>query len=251
MVPKRKIKVLLVTSGGLGALVMLLLLQYHEGTETIATSESSPTVQTFPETQRRWVKPQSTKSPTIMKAPPRKVQTDPKQSDELENVRASTDIPNKTTALDGEDAEFFALVDSLSDEDIEVLEGLTLRDFLSDEEQKELDLKVFGALEEFTEIAPKIVTLRRRISALREHLDQLELDLDNPKDKAEFRKIGHEWDAMEEELETCEHRVPKLIGTLLNEEYKEYYHLDQEKIRGISKELLNGKGWSWYQPQDW
>ena len=243
----QKKSVWLVIGGvGLGILVALLLLQYYGRKQHTLVTESSVPFQSYPDREiRRMTEPQS-----LTNSSHQKVRTSPTQSEQLEGIPSTSDSTatvDETTSLEADTMDLSSLVDSLSAEDLEELEGLTPRDFLSDEEQKALDERVFGFYDEFMEITPKIVNLRETYSALWARSRELIKNkaLENP----EFHRLVEEMDATRAELTTLEQRLPELTGTLLDKELKEFgYELDQDEIERIKKEILDGKGWNVSSP---
>lgn len=223
--------------GGLVMLAVLLLLQSYGGPQRTPATEVPVPFQSYP--ARRTTAPQS-----FTNSPHQKVRTSPTLSDQLERVPSTSDSAatvDETTPLEADTTELSSLVDSLSAEDLEELESLTLRDFLSDEEREALDKRVFGFYDEFMEITPKIVDLRQEYSA--QWARSRELIKDKPLENPDFHRLVEEMNATRAELTTFEQRLPELIGTLLDKELKEYgYELDQNEIGRIEKEILEGKG---------
>ena len=245
MFSKRRTRFLLgMSMVGCGIFGVILWIQLDSGKELAATAMPSSTLQVSPKMRKRMELP-LTKTIEISQEGK---QTVDNQSKNLQSVPTVADVPDTVVPLDEEEETLSALVDSLSAEDLEELEGLTLRDFLSEEEQRELDRHVLRHLEEFTEITPKIVNLREKIIALRMEVEQLGLNLDNPRDKGVWDKYVEDTRNMREELIALEGRLPTLEGVLINDELDGVYQIDKEKIQRIVKEILDGKGYPWYQP---
>ena len=245
MFPKRRIAFLLgIGMVGCGIFAVILWIQLDRGKELATTAMPSSTLQVPPKL-RKTIELPLTKTIGVSQ---QEKQTVDNQSKDLESVPTVTDVPDTVVPLDEEEETLSALVDSLSVEDLEELDGLTVRDFLSEEEQEELDRHVLRHLEEFTEITPKIVNLREKIIALRMEVEQLGLNLDNPRDKGVWDKYVEDTRNMREELIALEERLPTLEGVLINDELDGVYQIDKEKIRRIVKEILDGKGYPWYQP---
>lgn len=230
----------LIGGGVLGMLAVLLLFQYYGGKQPMLATASSVPFQSYPDAETR----RMTVTPSLKNSPRQKVRTPLTYSDQLESFPSVSDptaIFGDTPPLENETAELSSLVDSLSADDLEELQGLSPREFLSDEEQKALDKRVFGFHDEFMEITPKIVDLRQTYSAL--WARSRELIKDKPLENPEFHRLVEEMDTARAELTTLERRLPELVGTLLDKELNEYgYDLDQDEIGRIEKEILDGKG---------
>ena len=239
MFTKRNIKTWLVISGGLGALV-LLLLQYHGRKQPITSTEPLSTVQSPPKTQRRWVAPSSTKSPT-MKTPQQGAQTNPSQSKKLETIPMDSDASETEPALEKKDT-IPSLVDSLSDEDIEVLEGLPFTDFLSDEDLEKLDRKTTESLKEFEEIVPEIMEHKAKLGEIIDYTNNISKQDNWHQDKEKYEEVVKNDELIKEmldELRTLQIRAGNLESFLLEADfYSIGPQMDKEWIRRIGRQIL-------------
>ena len=226
---KKGFKVWLIISvGGLGVFGLILLFQYHHGRkQPITNNEPLSTIQTHPETQRRWVAPPSTKSPTIIKTPQQEAQTDPIQSNTPESVLTATDVPNTATPLD---------------EDIEVLKGLPFTDFLSDEDLEKLDRKTTKSLKEFEEIVPEIIEHKAKLSEIIVYTNNISKQENWLQDKEKYEEVVKNDELIREmliELRTLQNRAGNLESFLLEADFHSIGpQMDKEWIRRLGEHIL-------------
>ena len=242
MFTKRKFKIWLIICGsGLGVLGILLLLQYKVGKQSINTPAPSSTVQMSPDTQSRWIKP-----PSAIKTPQQSAKPTPSPSKKPENVPTTPDTSEQVPTLDKEDTTR-SLVDSLSDADIEELQGLTIRDILSDEELEKLDRELVESLEEFVELVPQIVELRARRGEIMVYIDnickQKNWSQDRKKNE-EVVKNNERINEMRKELDSLTARASDLESFLVDSDFDSIGpERNKEWIRSLGEQI-------WWGPKD-
>lgn len=233
---------LVISISALGMLSILPLIQYHGRNQPIANTEPLSTVQTSPEAQRRSVKPQSTTSPTVIKIAQQGTQTEQSQSKDLENAPTAPNASETTPALDKTDT-IHSLLHSLSAEDIEVLEGLTLKDFLSDEELEKLDRKIAESLKEFAMLVPKIVEHKAKLDEITAYNNSLAEQENWWEDRAQSEEIAKNNELIKEmfnELATLRSRASDLESILLDSDFDSIgTQRDKEWIRQLVADIWN------------
>ena len=241
MFTKRGFKKKLVIGGsGLGVLVIVLLLQCNAGKQPINTPAPSSTVQMSPDTQSRWIKP-----PSAIKTPQQSAKPTPSPSKKPENVPTTPDTSEQVPTLDKEDTTR-SLVDSLSDADIEELQGLTIRDILSDEELEKLERELVESLEEFVELVPQIVELKASRGEIMVYIDnickQKNWSQDRKKNE-EVVKNNERINEMRKELDSLTARASDLEGFLLDSDFDSIGpERNKEWIRRLAEDIWNTKG---------
>ena len=243
MFTKRKFKIWVIIGGsGLGVLGILLLLQYKVGKQPINTTAPSSTVQMAPDTQRRWIKP-----PSAINTPQQRVKTNPSPSKKPENVPTTPDTSEQAPTLDKEDT-IRSLVDSLSDGDIQALQGLTIRDILSDEELEKLDRKMVESLKEFVTLVPRIVELRARVGALMVYDNNVSKQKNWYKDREKYEEVVKNNELINEmlnELDTLRDQASDLESFLLDSDFDSIGpKRNKEWIQKLAEEnVWSTKGW--------
>ena len=240
MFTKESFKIwLIIGVGSLGVLAVILLLQHHGRKQLIVTAAPSSAVQTRPETQKRWVAPPSTKSPT-MKTPQQGAQTEPSQSKKLETIPMDSDASETEPALDEEDT-IPSLVDSLSDEDLEILKGL-FTDFLSDEDLEKLDRKTTESLKEFEEIVPEIMEHKAKLGEIIDYTNNISQQDNWHQDKEKYEEVVKNDELIKEmlvELRTLQIRASSLENFLLEADFHSIGpRMEKEWIRRLGKHIL-------------
>ncbi len=239
MFTKRKFKIWLIICGsGLGVLGILLLLQYKVGKQSINTPAPSSTVQMSPDTQSRWIKP-----PSAIKTPQQSAKPTPSPSKKPENVPTTPDTSEQVPTLDKEDTTR-SLVDSLSDADIQELQGLTIRDILSDEELEKLERKVVESLEEFVELVPQIVELKAEYLEIRGYINNIGKQKNWSHDREKYEEVVKNNERMNEmlkEYQTLWERASDLESFLVDSDFDSIGpERNKEWIRSLGEQILLG-----------
>lgn len=233
---------LVIGISALGMLSILPLIQYHGRNQPIANTEPLSTVQTSPEAQRRSVKPQSTTSPTVIKIAQQGTQTEQSQSKDLENAPTvlndseTIPVPDKTETI-------HSIVESLSVEDLEELDGLTLKEFLSDEELEKLDREISKSLEEFVILVPKIVEHKAKLDEITVYNNNLAEQEGWWKDKEKSEEVAKNNELIKEmlnELATLRSQATDLESILLDSDFDSIgAQRDKEWIRQLAEDIWN------------
>ena len=240
MFTKRKFKIWLIIGGSsLGVLVIVLLLQCNAGKQPINTTAPSSTVQTSSGTQKRWIKP-----PSAINTPPQQsAKTDPGPSAKRANVPTTPDASESASTLDKEDT-IRSLVDSLSDADIQELQGLTIRDILSDEELEKLERKVVESLEEFVELVPQIVELKAEYLEIRGYINNIGKQKNWSHDREKYEEVVKNNERMNEmlkEYQTLWERASDLESFLVDSDFDSIGpERNKEWIRSLGEQILLG-----------
>ena len=239
MFTKRSFKNGLIIGGSsLGVLVIVLLLQCNAGKQSINTTSASSTVQKAPDTRRRWIEP-----PSVIRTPQQSAKTDPGPSKKPENVPTTPDTSEQVPTLDKEDTTR-SLVDSLSDADIEELQGLTIRDILSDEELEKLDRELVESLEEFVELVPQIVELKASISEIMVYTHNIVKQQNWHHDREKYEEVQKNNDRISEmlkELQTLRGRASDLEGFLQDSDFDSIGpERNKEWIRSLGEQIWWG-----------
>ena len=226
---------------------MVLLLQCNAGKQPINITKPS---QTPPDTQGQWVKP-----PSTIKTPQQSAKTNPSPSKKLENVPTTPDPSERIPALVDKEETIRSIVDSLSDEDIEELEGLTIRDFLSDEDLEKLDHKMVESLKEFVEIVPQIVEFKARVGEIMARNNNLAKQKNWHQDREKYEEVvknNERINEMLKELRNLQSRASDLENFLLDSDFDSIGpERNKEWIRDLAKNIWNAKGWPpEFQPKD-
>ena len=239
MSKRKRFKIWLVTGiGTLGVLSMLPLLQYHERKHPIANTESSLTVQMFPKRKKsHLVKPSTAKN-----ALQHGTETDQSILEKPKTLHATIDASKTVPALTKEDT-LGSLVDSLSDEEIEELESLTLKDFLSDEELEKLDRKIAESLKEFVALVPKIVEHRAKLDEITVYNNNLAEQESWWEDKETSEKVAKNNELIKEmlnELATLRSQAADLESILLDSDFDSIgTQRDKEWIQQLAEDIWN------------
>ena len=226
----------------LGMFGVILLLQYHRGSKKPITNiEPLSTVQTSPEAQRRLVKLPSTKSP-IIKTAEESAETEQSQSKDLENAPTVLNdsepifVPDKTETI-------HSIVESLSVEDLEELDGLTLKEFLSDEELEKLDREISKSLEEFVVLVPKIVEHKAELDEITVYNNNLAEQEGWWEDKGKSEEVAKNNELIKEmlnELATLRSQATDLESILLDSDFDSIgTQRDKAWIRQLAEDIWN------------
>ena len=229
---------LIIGGCALGVLgLLLLLIQYNEGKQSRHTIEPpSSTIQTSAE-----MRSQSVKSPTAINTPQQDVKTGSIGSESRENTFTTTHVSDTRLPLDKEDEDdkntLSSLINSLSDEEVELLKSLTPRDMMSDEEIEAFEDVVTKAFVEAEALGPKMVALRSIASELevaRKHATS------NEEYAANMKQVG----AIISELNSLRQRAAVLQTILSGSQAMDFLGVDQDQIEKLFEDVANLRGWN-------
>ena len=226
---------LIIGGGGLGVLMMVLLLQCNAGKQPINTTAPLSAVQTSSKMRSPSVKPGG-KPLTALNTSQQSTKPNPSPLKKLENVPTGSDASEAVPALNKQNT-INLLVDSLSDEDIKVLQGLTLLDVLSDNELEELDRKIVEYLAEAVVVVPRIMELRAMIG-------ELDAAINHATSRDEQERAIKKLNEVFDEIESLTKRASELDAFLTDKDITSIRGdlIDTDKVERLFKDVWSGNG---------